>query len=79
MKTIKEWFQELPDGYRELASKYLAEWHSNNKTISMSEAIKIGFAWEYTHEGCDFWKQVHDYYNQPILPQLPKTNQDNEK
>ena len=73
MKTVKEWFNELPDGYRELALKNLNNPEYEAKT--MHDAISGGFLWLDTNEGRDFWTELESHYmiGTP-LPELPKTN-----
>lgn len=73
-KTIKEWLEELPDGYREraLANCDRAE----DVASSMDEAIYCAFDWNHTSEGVDFWAHMLIYYRDfswrhlflPIIP-----------
>lgn len=69
-KTVREWLEELPDGYRE---KALKNWE-NSKEPDLSRAIYVAFDWEETPEGFDFWAEVHRYGSCNInkLPALPE-------
>lgn len=71
MKTISEWFLELPDGYSELAIKYCRD--SRRKYASLASAIDHAFPWNLTKEGHEWWRQVFNYYRQQAdaLPPLP--------
>ena len=71
-KTIKEWFEELPQGYRERAlanmTKNALEW----RDVSLKDAICCAFAWDESQEGPDFWVEVHNHYTTGTpLPPLP--------
>ena len=56
MKTVKEWFEELPDGIRDLA---LANLKNNGTAVSLSQALAGSFSWDNTAEGIDFWASVY--------------------
>jgi len=74
-KTPEEWFQELPDGYRELAIANIKE---NNKHYkphpeSLMDAILDSFEWPLK-EASFFWNKVYKHYmsnGRLKLPQLP--------
>jgi hypothetical protein len=69
-KTIKEWLEELPDGYRERAlTNYAA---SGPKEESLIDALYNAFVFGESKEGREFWFKVRDHilYNTP-LPPLP--------
>jgi hypothetical protein len=71
-KTIKEWLEQLPDGYRERAlenAEYnLLELHRK----TMATSIAAGFAWDDTPEGHSFWADVQKHYFAGTpLPPLP--------
>lgn len=55
MKKIREWFQELPDGIRELA---LRNQVNDGDEESLDGALYSGFVWGNTPEGGDFWVEV---------------------
>ena len=71
-KTIKEWFNELPEGYRERAIKNTQERLMNTHEPTMVEAICRSFRWRDTPEGAAFWMDVKDHYAKGTpLPPLP--------
>lgn len=79
MKTALEWFQELPDGYRELA---IANYSNKNliygrryargKFDNMAWALDT-FYFDGTPEGGLFWSDVQGCYEEECnkLPPLP--------
>ena len=74
MKTIKEWLQDLPDGYRELALEEANPSNLDGKCDGLYEAINGIRVWKDTSQGRKFWSNVSDsiYYNNPnLLPPLP--------
>jgi len=70
MKSYKEWLQELPDGYRELA---INQCNIEGVAPDLMEAI-----WNFANycnpkEGFGFWQRVHFAYKHSIiLLPLPK-------
>ena len=76
-KTIKEWFNELPDGYRALALKNAIDFNENVINIDckdICEAMSVAFIWDHTIEGHDFWSKVYDhYFPRPSHPPLPNS------
>ena len=78
MKTIREWLNELPDGYRELALANEPKRKSlfdNTKESDMASAIASAFLWSKSKEGMPFWSAVQDHFDEmaPPLPPLPNT------
>jgi len=75
-KTIREWFAELPDGYREQAldnyEKYKFSHGINNGTKgSMNFAIGDAFHWDRTPQGEYYWGSVSRHYSAGTpLPKL---------
>lgn len=71
-KTIKDWLNELPSGYRERALKncFTSSW-GESKTLR--EAIECAFFWEQSPEGFDFWHDVARWADDPanLLPTIP--------
>lgn len=70
MKTIREWFNELPDGYREVAIEAVQDvrgygWAGplqlDKPCSSMSNAL-CQFPWHIAKGGDIVWNMVHDYY-----------------
>jgi hypothetical protein len=88
LKTIREWFFTLPDGYRELALKNAdsalkntdsAFFPEKGKVRSLVRAIGWGFKWDSTPEGNAFWGDVYDWAYSPNyneLPPLPSTEEE---
>lgn len=63
-KTIREWFEGLPDGYKELALSNLENFPIDSGcrgASSLTDALDSGFWWEDTPEGQDFWDAVHEF------------------
>lgn len=63
MKTVREWFEELPDGIREKAifNGDNDEPNTMDSTeYKLSLAISGGFVWSRTPEGGEFWLDVVD-------------------
>jgi hypothetical protein len=70
-KTIHEWLNELPDGYRERALKYCDNPDSIEENLI--GALYAAFYWGNTPEGLKFWSKVKDHYGcDTNLPKLPK-------
>ena len=76
-KTVKEWFETLPEGYRELALKEME--NVDSLCNCMAVAISRGLRWNEAPEGFTFWRMVYDHYDytefspdMPELPPLPK-------
>lgn len=60
MKTIKEWFETLPEPIRSQAIINTRVCDLINRENSLSEAIWNSFIWEKTFEGLDYWKDIAD-------------------
>lgn len=63
--TIEQWFQEMPDGYRELAFKNYKRDKGDAyedilqlKIPNLTVALMGAFGWEESEEGLDFWFDV---------------------
>ena len=73
-KTIKEWFNELPDGYRERALCNLKEPECEWIVEYMDDALCAGFDWNETSEGVGFWAGLCTHYALgTTLPPLPNS------
>ena len=59
MKTIREWLEELPDGYSERAIRNTEEVILREYAGSLSQALVNAFIWYYTDEGDKFWAGVN--------------------
>lgn len=75
MKTIAEWYDELPDGYKERAKVNLNMYPlivNTSKTNNLGYAVLQGFHWGPTEEGYKFWDDVyHHLMDGSALPPLP--------
>lgn len=78
MKPLREWLEQLPDGYRERALRMAETEERLEYTLnSLIDAIQFAGHWEDSPEGHRFWNAVwaHYYYaNSPssvVVPQLP--------
>lgn len=60
MKTILEWYQELPEPYRTQAMNNCSS--LDDMSDSMSSAIMDGFIWTDTVEDFYYWNQIHNEY-----------------
>jgi hypothetical protein len=71
-KTVKQWLETLPDGYRERA---LANLFEPEKTVAnLATAITGIRAWSGTPEKYNFWSRVYGWAIDPdthTLPPLP--------
>lgn len=76
-KTILEWLQELPSGYKERAiSQYDPNFRTDVPPKNIKDALLFFSDWSDTKEGGAFWHQVFDHYfyneEPPELPDEPK-------
>ena len=62
MKTIREWLQELPDGYRERALVQADAETLDIYESDMSDALYSFKTWAETEEGYEFWGEVRQHY-----------------
>jgi hypothetical protein len=75
MKTVKQWLEQLPDGYRERALENLDPKNAHQKEKDMVEAILASFDFDKTKEGGLFWARVYGHYAKGLsLPPLPSKN-----
>lgn len=65
MKTIRQWFEELPEPYREKAIRNMEEQvlthkhiYPDNKVYDQETALYSGFVWSSTEEGIEYWSDV---------------------
>lgn len=72
-KTIKEWLEELPEGYRERALANCTLPDAIAET--MYKSLMSGFRFRKAPEGGEFWIGVCSHYRKgtplPPLPSLP--------
>ena len=60
MKTIREWFNELPEPFRTQALQASTERRLGYPAGSMANAIDEGFAWTITQQGGNYWSAIHN-------------------
>ena len=58
MKTIREWFNELPDGMMKEALKVCN--CEDAPVESLSKAICQGFIWDKSPSGDSYWRGVYE-------------------
>jgi len=58
MKTIREWFNELPNGMMKEALKMCDA--GEVPADKLSEAICQGFTWDESPSGHSYWEGVYD-------------------
>jgi len=76
-KTVKQWLETLPDGYRERALANCTR--PDGLETSLHHTIPAAFRWADTPEGGKFWKQVYLWACNPDknpLPPLPDDRND---
>lgn len=59
MKTIKEWFNDLPEDVREKALRNTDDLRLESTELSLKSALIGAFAWEDTPEGGDYWGKIY--------------------
>lgn len=70
-KTVLEWLEELPDGYRERAIKNCDCLHG--LASNLTDALIWAFSWPRSPEGEDFWMEVsHAARSGGTYPPLPE-------
>jgi len=62
MKTILDWYQELPEPYRTQAIENCDEDSLNIFENNIKSAISGGFLWFDTEQGADYWLVLYDRY-----------------
>lgn len=60
MKTIREYLNELLEPYRTQALANTNEMKLNCYAIGLEQAVKTAFVWIESHEGHDYWQDLHD-------------------
>lgn len=58
MKTIEEWFLELPEGVKQKALSNLNQEVKDLKVTSLRTALARGFSWNDAPEGLLYWESV---------------------
>lgn len=60
MKTIREWFDQLPDGIRDKAILNSTYLKMSNKEESLEDALLGGFVWDESPEGFHYWNNLYE-------------------
>lgn len=81
MKTVKDYLNELPDGYRELAlvnfdQELCDKQLGQNEPSDMEDAVVYMCDWSGTLQGFEFWNAVASYCYDPELYELPPLPED---
>ena len=68
-KTIREWFETLPEPYRTQAIENSLTGNLNAPAENMFIALSCGFKYRRSPQGFDYWKDFQDklidqHYNQ---------------
>ena len=58
MKTRKEWLEELPNPYKELALRNTPKYRLEEIEESLSESILGAFDWDKSSEGFKYWNNL---------------------
>jgi len=66
MKTIEEWFLELPEGVKQSALSNLNQEVKDLKVTSLRTALARGFMWNETPEGVLYWESVGANSGSPL-------------
>lgn len=79
MKTVKDYLNELPDGYRELALANFDQEFCDSRPYRIdqiedaADALDFAFDWASTSQGEDFWNDVQNHLIfESDLPPLPE-------
>lgn len=57
MKTIREWFEELPEGDNAIRNSLSNDLESMESR--MSDALINGFSWPRSTEGAEYWLKIY--------------------
>ena len=64
MKTIKEWFKELPPNVRQKAIANMDKRDLTKRCDSLSSAILTAFYWADSKEGHYYWEEQYTKYSE---------------
>lgn len=56
-KTIREWFEELPEPYRSEAIDNCKR--CDNEEVSLPDALQAGFNWSTSKQGHSYWSKLN--------------------
>ena len=74
MKPIREWLEQLPEGYRERAIENAKDQGLLDEYASSLKSALRSFLWRETPEGLDFWDAVDDHIFEDSNPLPPLPN-----
>ena len=57
-KTVKEWFETLPQPIRSKALNNLDPESADERTKTLYDALVVGFTWSRTPEGNTHWSKI---------------------
>jgi len=60
MKTIKQWFNELPEPQKTEALENTPKLIKENIADDLEDAIYSAFRWDRTKQGYDYWQKICD-------------------
>lgn len=66
IKTVEDWFEELPEPYREQAMKdhkNTRPERSDRQCYSLGEAINIGIEWGRSEQGPGYWERISTLFS----------------
>ena len=64
MKTIKEWFKELPPNVSQKAVANMDKRDLSKRCVLLSSAILIAFYWGDSKEGYYYWEEQYTKYSE---------------
>lgn len=73
-KTIKEWYETLPEPYKSQALKNCFKNRLTNTRSSLAGAIMEGLSWSSTPEGGEYWKSLYHKAEKGTI-EAPKSEQ----
>lgn len=62
MKTIFEWFKQLPEPEQSHAISNTGIKERFVEVPSLLEALNKGFTWHTSPQGHDYWEKLHERY-----------------
>lgn len=68
-RTIRQWLETLPDGYRERALANMVEGQGDSERDDLGGALDSAFYWEGSPEGHEFWSTIRKGGELPPLPE----------
>lgn len=66
-KTIKQWFETLPEPYRTQALNNANIFLLDQEETNMEDAFYNGFFWAFSPEGYDYWEEFINNISRKII------------